>query len=878
MRSEQVRKLFLEFFREHGHTVVPSAPIVPINDPTLLFSNAGMNQFKDILIGKNASPYNPPRATSVQKCIRVSGKHNDLEEVGRDACHHTFFEMLGNWSFGDYFKVEAIKWAWELITEIYKLPKENLWAAVHESDDESAKIWEEEIGLPSERIVLCGDKDNFWDMADTGPCGPTTEIHFDWGEEIDPNGLPNSSKRFVEVWNIVFMQYFREKSGKLHPLPAKNVDTGLGFERLVAILQGTDDNYKTDIFRPSMDMISEISGFEYDEKEDRTMAFRELADHVRAVSFARADGALPSNTGRGYVLRRILRRAGRFSRILGVHDPMLYKLVTPLVDKMGDVYTELKDRVDLIARVIKSEEERFSKTLDFGLELFEKIVERVKCSQQTAISSEDAFKLYDTYGFPLDLTSMMAEEKGLTVDLLGFDELMSQQRKRARTATEFGVTHQKKEEWLRITSGSENKSLCYETESEMAEIRCLRALNDDKIEIVLSQTPFYAESGGQVGDTGKIIGDTFELDVIDTQYEGIHIAHICKVKGNMGNLFTAIKLNPEVKVSIDHKRREGIRRNHTATHLLHKALREILGEHIHQAGSLVAPNRLRFDYTHFDSPNTEQLSKIEKYVNDIFMQNLPVDITISSFDEAISQGAIALFGEKYGEKVRVVTVGDYSRELCAGTHLDYTGQIGLFVLLHEESIGSGMRRIEALTGEEAYKYFNSIKNRFQQLEQKLHSTGDDVLEKIEKMENQITELRRITDHISNKRIKNDAELLLNNATLFNDSKIIVSIIDAKTKEEIHAAMKFLENKIESGVIFLSAAFGNEKVSFICRITDDIINNKGLNAGDLVKLAAKITGGGGGGRPDFAQAGGKDISNINQAVNTVREKIENIFNN
>ncbi|MCD6531027.1 alanine--tRNA ligase [bacterium] len=873
MKSEEIRQKFLDYFKNLDHTIVPSSPVVPIDDPTLLFTNAGMNQFKDIFIGRTACPYNPPRAASVQKCIRVSGKHNDLEEVGRDGWHHTFFEMLGNWSFGDYFKKEAIVWAWELLTKHYGLPPERLWAAVHENDDESAEIWEKVVGLPLEKIVRCGDKDNFWEMADTGPCGPTTEIHYDWGEEIDPDGLPNSSERFVEVWNIVFMQYFRNPDGSLDPLPARNVDTGMGFERLVAILQGTRDNYRTDIFAPLLDKIAEMSGHDYDEGGEITVAFRVLADHIRALAFAIADGAIPGSTGRGYVLRRILRRAARFSRVLGVHEPILWKLVTPLVDKMGSVYPELVQRAQMISQVIKSEEERFGKTLDFGIELFEKIADELEAKGEKVIPGESAFLLYDTYGFPLDLTQLMARERGLEVDVEGFERLMEQQRERARSAGTFEVEHRQKGEWLQITPGEDSHKLCYETESAESEIRKVRPGEGGKIEVVLAETPFYAESGGQVGDTGTIKGENFVLRVEDTQPEGTHIIHICRVEGEdipFERLVEIFRENPRVFAEVDHERRWAIRKNHTATHLLHSALRKVLGEHIRQAGSLVAPDRLRFDYTHYEQPSPEQLERIERLVNEVVQRDIPVETKITTYQEATKEGAMALFGEKYGEQVRMVVMGDFSKELCGGTHLSRTGEIGLFLITHEENIGSGMRRIEAVTGTKAVEYVLDLRRRWRTVEGRLSATGDSVFSKIDKLFADLEELKRIRQQLARGKASDIAEQLFASAEKIGDSRVVVAKVEVSSRDELFKIMESLEKKMPSGVILLGAVVDGGKVAFGCSITPDVIKNFGLKAGDIVREVAKIAGGGGGGRPDFAQAGGKNPEKLDEALELGRK--------
>lgn len=871
MRSDEVRKLYLDFFAEFGHTIIPSSPVVPIADPTLLFTNAGMNQFKDILLGKASCPYDPPRAASVQKCIRVSGKHNDLEEVGHDGWHHTFFEMLGNWSFGEYFKREAILWAWQLLTERYKLRPERLWAAVHESDDESAQIWRNEVGLPPEKIVRCGDKDNFWEMAETGPCGPTTELHYDWGEELDPDGLPNSSDRFVEVWNIVFTQYFKDASGNLTSLPASNVDTGLGLERLVAIMQGTQDNYETDLFAPIMDRIADISGHEYSEERQITVAFRVLADHTRALAFAIAEGTMPGNSGRGYVLRRILRRAARFSRTLGVHNPIVWRLVTPLVDKMGDVYPELRDRANIITQIIRSEEQRFGKTLDFGLELFEKISSDLESRGEAIIPGQDAFKLYDTYGFPLDLTQLMAAERSLEIDIGEFEKLMNKQRERARAAGAFDIVHEEKGDFQVITPGEDSHSLCYETEVAEAEVRMLRS-SPDALEIVLSHTPFYAQAGGQVGDTGSISGDGFVLRVADTQREGEHIIHLCEHIEHIDHIVATLREKATVVAKVDHERREAIRRNHTATHLLHSALRQVLGEHIRQAGSLVAPDRLRFDYTHFETPTQAQLEKVEYIVNEIVRQDMPVETALTSYDEAIKEGATALFGEKYGDEVRMVSLENFSKELCGGIHARRSGEIGLFIIEREETVGSGMRRIEALTGEAAFNSIQELRRRWWDMESRFGTKGEGVFEKLEKMRAEIGELRKVYAQFEGLKVDRQAKILLLHAASVGDGKLLVERVSVQGRDELAALMEALEREILSGAILLGAALPDGKVAFICRVTPDFVQKYGLHAGELIKRVAEITGGSGGGRPDFAQAGGTEPAKLTEAIEFAKKNI------
>lgn len=882
MRSEMVRKLFLDYFEKNSHAVVQSSPVIPINDPTLLFTNAGMNQFKDIFLGKIKCPYNPPRAVSVQRCIRVSGKHNDLEEVGRDGYHHTFFEMLGNWSFGDYFKEESILWAWELLTKVYGIPADKLYATIYLDDDEAEQIWIEKVGLPKERIFRF-DKENYWEMADTGPCGYTTEIHFDWGSEINPNAVPNdSSGRFIELWNIVFMQYFRDEKGKICPLPQRNVDTGMGFERLVAILEGRRDNYLTDIFSPIIEKISEISGKNYSDNNETTITFRVLSDHIRTLAFAIADGVLPGSTGRGYVLRRILRRSARYSRVLGIHEPMCYKLVTPLVDKMGNIYPMLNKFADTITRVIKAEEERFGKTLDIGIELFEKIADELVSSGEKIFPGEMAFKLYDTYGFPLDLTQLMARERGLSVDEETYQKYMNEQRKRARSSAKFDVEHKKLSIWDIVSKGKTSLSLCYGKEYANASVRLIRrGERSDIIEVVLSRTPFYAESGGQVGDTGKIKHASITLKVIDTIRDGDFVVHRCEMPmgRSYDEILSLLREDPQVVAEIDGERRLDIRRNHTATHLLHSALREVLGEHVRQSGSLVAPERLRFDYTHFQSPTREQLENIETIVNSVIMANQPVKVKKTTYKDAISSGAIALFGEKYGEIVRMVEVENTSRELCGGTHVGHTGEIGLFVIVNEESIGSGLRRIEALTGKYASEWLKSMRKHIDILEKKFSSPIEQIPGKIEALFDEISRMKKSIEFAAVQNAEQIATHLLSKAYDISGIKTISSSIGSLTRNELREVMSLLEKAIPDGVIFLIAVI-DTKPTLVCRVSPEVVQKFGLKANDVISYSAKLVDGKGGGRSDFAQAGGKraDSESIMNALNKAKEIIESKIKN
>ena len=702
MNAKKIRSDFIKFFQDKDHRFIRSSPVVPFDDQTLLFTNAGMNQFKPIFLGSNKADYH--RAVNTQKCIRVSGKHNDLEEVGVDVFHHTFFEMLGNWSFGDYYKKEAIKWSWELFTEVWGLDKSRLWVTVYKDDDEAHDIWLQETDIKKDRVLRFGEKDNFWEMGDTGPCGPCSEIHYYVGEEIedqDPNGV-NNTDEYWELWNLVFIQYDRQGDGELIDLPEKHIDTGAGLERIVTVLQDKKSNYETDLFQPIIKGIETITGSKY--LNDK-VPHHVISDHIRMLSFAIADGAMPSNEGRGYVLRRILRRASRFGRMLGTKEPFLFKLVDYLIDVMGESFPELVEKKIHIEKVIESEESSFNSTLERGLSHFEKYISKHKGN---AIPGKEAFKLYDTYGFPLDLTQLMAREQGLEVDEIGFHDNMKKQRDRAKASGNFKQVSSDLS-WVLLSDSKDSIFLGYEQIESQSQI-CKYATTDDYTVLVLDKTPFYAESGGQIGDTGVIkIGDD-TLTVMDCQKNGDEIHHICS--GSFNNE----KLLEPVLCIIDLNRRQRIRKNHTATHLLHAALKKTLGDHIQQAGSLVHPDYLRFDLTHSEKISNDEVSEIENLVNDEIQKNVRLDISIKNFDVAKSEGAEALFGEKYGDKVRVISIGDFSMELCGGTHVNRTGDIGLLKITEESSLAAGVRRMVAVTGPEAINYFQNKVSIVQELQ------------------------------------------------------------------------------------------------------------------------------------------------------------------
>jgi alanyl-tRNA synthetase len=870
MTSQEIRQSFLDFFKSKDHHIVASAPVVPQDDPTLLFTNAGMNQFKDIFLGLRQRPW--PRAADSQKCIRVSGKHNDLEEVGRDTYHHTFFEMLGNWSFGDYFKAEAIEWAWELLTKVWQLPPENLYATIFAGDeedhvpgdDEAAGYWSSRTTIDPSHILRFGKKDNFWEMGDTGPCGPCSEIHIDRGPGFCSNSEPGhvcavnaGCARYIELWNLVFIQYNRDEQGALHPLPAKHVDTGAGFERVVSVLQKTRSNYDIDLFAPIIAEISRITGLPYEEGE-KGVAFRVLCDHIRALSFAIADGAIPGNEGRGYVLRRILRRAARFGRTLGMHEPFIFKLVRPLADAMGDAYPELRQRQPHIERVIHSEEESFGRTLDRGIEIFE---EKAATCKGELFSGSDAFLLHDTYGFPLDLTQLMAKEKNLTVDVAGFDTAMEAQRQRS----------------------SRTRDAAYETievDRGMGEASHFKGYQMDNLEtvlihyepgrIVLRETPFYAESGGQVGDSGEIRNSYFRFAVETTKNVGEHIVHFGQLAEG-----TAPAPGDRVEAQIDVKKRRATERNHTVTHLVHHALRSVLGEHVHQAGSLVAPDYMRFDFTHFEKLSAEQIAAVEAIVNQEILRNRPVNWRVMPIEQAKALGAMALFGEKYGDQVRMVEVEDFSRELCGGTHVRATGEIGLFILRSEAAIAAGVRRMECLTGEAAREWLLERAAMVSHSSALLGCREEEVAERLERLLQERKALEVELRKLRNVSAKDLIGTLVAGAREVSGFRVAAARIDAANVDELKQAADLLRDGLQSGVGVLAAAMG-EKVQFVCVVTKDLIEQRKLKAGDIVREVAAAAGGSGGGSPHMALAGAKDPARIDAALQQVESIVAGIM--
>jgi len=869
LSSKEIRKQFIDFFIGKNHKAVKSAPVIPIDDPTLLFTNAGMNQFKNIFIGQTKPEF--LRIVNTQKCIRAGGKHNDLEE--------------------------AITWAWELLTDIWKLPKDKLFATVHKTDEEAYNFWKTETDIDPSHIEFHGDKDNFWEMAATGPCGPCSEIHIDRGIEFcnlqdDPNHkckVNGDCHRYIELWNLVFIQFNRDESGKLHPLPNKFVDTGAGFERIVQVLQNTDSNYHTDLFMPIIEKIAEISGINYKtnchENAQKTQnkqkqnsvssvhsvgnydgtSHRVIADHIRALSFALADGGMPSNEGRGYVLRRILRRAARHGRILGLKKPFLYELVESVVDLLGNHFSELKEKQSHIKLIIKAEEERFNLTLDNGITKFREITKGTKDTVQGTskiITGKDAFMLYDTFGFPLDLTKVMAEEKGLEVDEQGFHKEMDKQKKRARDAAKFDLNIEEID-WIEFQSTKKTDFVGYQFNSASCKILKYFIDDENNVKIVLDKTPFYAESGGQVADIGRIFNNECEIKITNVQKENDVWIHLGKlVSGEINEQeFTAI---------IESDYRKNIARNHTATHLLHKALREVVGDHVQQKGSLVNSEHLRFDFTHFQQVTKRELDFVEKIVNQKIRECIPLQTEYKNIDDAKKEGATALFGEKYDAEVRVVSIGDFSKELCGGTHLNFTGEIGFFKITSESSIAAGIRRIEAINGERAENYVKVMEEEFDEIGRFLNTPQFKVMEKMKKI---LSENKELHLKIRNFRIKSSGskmDELIKHALLINNIKVVSAKIKVSDPNEMRQIGDQLRDKLKSGIGVLIAE-SNGKVGILTIVTKDQTNK--YHAGKIAGKIAEIVGGKGGGRPDMAMAGGKDISKIEEAIKKVPEIIK-----
>jgi len=855
MTSRQIRQQFLDFFKDKEHRIVNSSPVVPFDDPTLLFTNAGMNQFKDVFLGSGSREYK--RAADTQKCIRVSGKHNDLEEVGHDTYHHTLFEMLGNWSFGDYYKKEAISWAWELLTEVWKLPKERLWATVYKDDEEALELWKSVTDINPDHILKFAEKDNFWEMGETGPCGPCSEIHVNISDDLENAELVNAgSPECIEIWNLVFIQYNRDETGKLHELPAKHVDTGMGFERVCAILQNKKSNYDTDVFTPIIDTVSKLSKVKYDKEEDR-IPMRVIADHIRALTFAIADGAVPGNDGRGYVLRRILRRAARYGRKINLKDPFLYKLVDVLAETMGDVFPEAIEKKDYVKKVIKAEEESFNATLDRGIELFDEVVKKLNKQKIKVIPGEDVFKLYDTFGFPVDLTNVMAREIDFAIDEDGFNKLMNEQKERGREASKdkFASVNVIINDLSGFDLSNSNPTIFtgYDELQTKAKVVGLKKDGENTL-VILDKSPFYVESGGQTDDLGKLVVDSKSYDVVDVVKIDNQVIHIL----NSNN--TALKIGIEIFAEVDETRRWDIMRNHSVTHFLHKALRTVLGTHVQQAGSYVGPDRLRFDFTHFAKLTSDEINQIEAMVNTNTRKNYPLKHHRNTpFDEAKKMGALMFFGDKYGDNVNVVQFGDFSMEFCGGIHVHNSSEIGLFKILSESSIASGVRRIEAVTGAGVEKFIHSQVELLKLSEQKIEV----LLDTKRKLEKEIAELKT-KDNIG------QLDHIFSLSSEEKNINIFKGKVHAENMDELKSFGDEMRNRIRSGVGVLIAEI-EDKVGIVAVVSDDLIKEKKLSAGKIVGELAKLVGGGGGGRPHLATAGGKDVNQIVTAL----AKVESI---
>ncbi|MBI5894200.1 MAG: alanine--tRNA ligase [Deltaproteobacteria bacterium] len=885
MTSSEIRKQFLEYFKKNGHTIVESSSLVPKGDPTLLFTNAGMVPFKAVFLGEETRPYK--RAVSSQKCMRAGGKHNDLENVGRTSRHHTFFEMLGNFSFGDYFKKEAIKFAWDFITNEIKLDKDKLWVTVFKEDDDAFNIWEKDIAVSKDRIARLGEKDNFWAMGEAGPCGPCSEIIIDQGRDI---GCKKPScqvgcdcDRFLEIWNLVFMQYNRDIKGKLTPLPKPSIDTGMGLERLTAVMQGKKNNYDTDLFMPIIKFTEELCHKKYYANEKDDVSFRVIADHSRALAFLITDGIMPSNEGRGYVLRRLIRRASRHGKILGLKEPFLYKTAESVIDIMKGQYPELKGAKDTVAKAIKSEEERFLQTLETGLNILEQEVSMLKKKNKKILAGDAAFKLYDTYGFPLDLTVNILEEDGIAVDENGFNQAMDDQRLKAREAWKGSGEEKTSELYKKLaSSGIVSKFVGYNIDVSSAKVKCIikngkvveRAAQPDSddepvlkgfnsgIEIIVDETPFYGESGGQAGDIGRIIGRDLTVDVIDAKKPLTDlITHYAIVKEG------EIKTGDDVEMVPDLKNRKAVSLNHTATHILQAVLRKMLGAHVRQSGSLVTAKRLRFDFNHFAGLTENEIKSIEDEVNEAIRENLLVSTDALSYQEAVDRGAIAFFGEKYGDVVRLVDIKDFSKELCGGIHVKQTGEIGLFKIVSESSVAAGIRRIEAVTGNEAINHIREQENMLLESASILKTSPKELSEKINKMLQNQKQLEKEIEKLKTGGERQTLDAVMEKIKTIGSVKVISSRVETEKPEDMREMADRLRQKIGSGIVVLGSE-NNGKAAILAAITKDLISK--YNAGNIVKEILPLIGGKGGGRADMAQGGGDKPEKLDEALEKVYE--------
>jgi alanyl-tRNA synthetase len=869
MTSSEIRERFLKFFESLRHKRVASASLIPADDPTLYFTNAGMVPFKNYFTGAQKAPF--PRATSSQKCLRVSGKHNDLENVGRTARHHTFFEMLGNFSFGDYFKREAIRYAWDFLTLEMKIPKDRLWITVYEKDDEAEGLWQSEVGVPKDRIKRLGEKDNFWAMGDTGPCGPCSEIHYDHGKEYGC-GKPTCAigcdcDRYMEIWNLVFMQFERDADGRMKPLPKPSIDTGMGLERLACVAQGAHSNYDSDLFTTLIRKSEELTGKKYGVDEETSVSIRVLCDHIRSATFLIADGVQPSNEGRGYVLRRVLRRAIRHGKLLGMNEPFFYKLADVVLREMGPVYSELGREIDLIKRVVRSEEEKFLETLDKGLAIIREELEKARKAKEHVLSGEIVFKLYDTYGFPIDLTELIAQEAGLDIDMAGFEELMEEQKGRGRRAWKGSAASKMNDVYQEIAQKNVRSEFTgYDRLKDRSAVAAMIRVADEKrvekarpgeeVEIVTLKTPFYPEGGGQVGDHGAIEAKNLRAQVVDTHKGGELIVHRVKI------LEGEVKEGDEADLAVDTQWREGAMTHHSATHLLHAALRNVLGTHVRQAGSLVTPEKLRFDFSHFEPVSRERLAEIEEMVNAQIRRNLAVTTTVLPYDDAIKAGALAFFGDKYGDRVRVCKMGDFSTELCGGTHVAATGQIGLLKITGEGSVAAGIRRVEAVVGAQGIHYLKRLEGEIDRLAAMLKANPHDVVDRVEKLLDQVKRLEKDLQKAKTRGAEGGEQEEVREV---KGVKVLTSIVAVDDPKLLRDLSDQKIQKLGSGIAALGAVTDG-KVTLIIRVSKDLASK--YHAGNILKEIAPIVGGTGGGRPDMAQGGGSKPEALKEALQKV----------
>ncbi|HAK60699.1 MAG TPA: alanine--tRNA ligase [Nitrospiraceae bacterium] len=881
MKANELRKLFLDYFAERGHKVVPSSPLVPRNDPSLLFTNAGMVQFKGVFLGEEQRDYQ--RAVTTQKCIRAGGKHNDLENVGHTARHHTFFEMLGNFSFGDYFKKEAIAYAWEFLTEKIKLPPERLWITVFREDDEAFELWKKVAKVSPERIVRMDEKDNFWQMGDTGPCGPCSEILIDQGPELSC-GKPDCAvgcecDRYLEIWNLVFMQYDRDASGTMTPLPSPSIDTGMGLERLTAVVQGVKSNYETDLFQPIIQNISSLAGVPYGSDQQADISYQVIADHLRSITFLLSDGILPSNEGRGYVLRRIIRRASRYGKLIGIDKPFLYGLTAVVVDEMRDAFPELVDSREHVAKVTLLEEERFATTLDSGLALLNETVAKLKGRGSKSIPGDILFKLYDTYGFPLDLVADMARDMNLQLDEAGYQRAMEEQRNKARAAWAGSGEEKVKPVYSTVAGKVPNTVFTgYDTLEDDGEILAIirgdtvapEVGAGDEAEIVLHRTPFYAESGGQVGDRGELLGEGAKFSVEDTAKPfGDLVVHKGRVKRGV------FREGDAVLAKVEAARRSDTVRHHTVTHILHATLRSVLGDHVKQAGSLVAPDRLRFDFTHYAPVSPRERERIEEMVNQRIIENHPLETKIMDVDQAMASGAMALFDEKYGDSVRVVTVQDVSRELCGGTHARASGDIGLFKIISEAGIAAGVRRIEAVAGKHAYQAFKREEQDMLEVARILKASDLDIVPRVERLVSQVKGLEKENDQFKSKMRSSQAGDVVSEAKSVDGVKVLAKRVDGMTPKDLRDFGDKLRDRLGSGILAIGTV-KDDKVNLIVMVTKDL--TKRFHAGQIIKELSALLGGSGGGKPDLAQSGGKDPGKLDEALKRLYTVIKRVTGN